>query len=173
MPMIPIILSSSSLATSGYMPVMSLQHLELDSPKYLKRTKDISLYGSSLVDCVSACRKSFLSRNNFAASEHMIPDLFLSMGWTGYVPQFDTSHPQEDNELLPQENQILRNLDNLAKFTRAASENEIEAWLGFGDKKLSEIQYSSNKLTGNLLQQWFMKAEEVVFPGTCIVLEIQ
>jgi hypothetical protein len=63
----------------------------------------------------------------------------------------------------------LKDLDNLAKFTREASENEIHAWLGFGDKKLSEDR--SKTPAGNLLQQWFMKAKEVVFPGTCIVLK--
>jgi hypothetical protein len=170
MPIIPIILSSSSLATSGYMPVMSLQHLELDSPIYLQRTNDASLHCPSLVSCVGACRTSFNSRTEFADSEHMIPNLFLSMGWTGYVPQFDTSHQQDDKE--PNEGkQILRALGELAKFTREASENEIHAWLGFGDKKLSEISTKSKTSPGNLLQQWFMKAKEVVFPGTCIVLK--
>jgi hypothetical protein len=168
MPIIPIILSSSSLATSGYMPVMSLQHLKLDSPTYLQRMNDASLHCPSLVTCVHACRASFMSKTEFAGSEHMIPNLFLSMGWTGYVPQFDTSHPQDDKELT-QQKQILRDLGDLAKFTREASENEIHAWLGFGDKKLSEDR--SKTPAGNLLQQWFMKAKEVVFPGTCIVLK--
>jgi len=172
-PIIPIILSSSSLAMSGYMPVMSLQHLKLDSPKYLKGTEDVSLRGLSLVDLVEICRKSLQSRKIFFESAKLIPDLFFSMGLTGYVPQLDTSNPHEELELLPRENLILRNVHNLAKYTREASENEIQAWLGFGNKELSQIQYSNKKNAGNLLQQWFMKAKEVVFHGTCIVLEIQ
>ena len=172
-PIIPIILSSSSLVTSGYMPVMSWQNLELKSPKYLKTTEDVSLHGLSLVDCVSICRQSFQSRNSLLQSQTLIPDLFLSMGWTGYVPQFDTTNPHQDTEFLARDKIILRKLTNLAKNTRAASENEIQAWLGFGNKELSKIEYSSKKLAGNLLHQWFMKAKEVGFPGTCIVLKIQ
>jgi len=155
------------------MPVMSLQHLKLDSPKYLRGTEDVSLRGLSLLDLVEICRQSLQSRKIFFDSTKLIPDLFLSMGLTGYVPQLDTSNPHEENELLLREKLILKTLDNLAKYTREASENEIQAWLGFGNKELSPIQYSNKKHAGDLLEQWFMKAKEVVFHGTCIVLEIQ
>eukprot|EP00277_Geminigera_cryophila_P017809 CAMPEP_0179440032 /NCGR_PEP_ID=MMETSP0799-20121207/23634_1 /TAXON_ID=46947 /ORGANISM="Geminigera cryophila, Strain CCMP2564" /LENGTH=228 /DNA_ID=CAMNT_0021222981 /DNA_START=49 /DNA_END=735 /DNA_ORIENTATION=- len=152
------ILSSSSRATSGYMPVMSLRHLKLEPPQHLTKMAKICSDGWSLHQCVNACRASFKTRLGFSKSKDMMPNLSLSMGWTGYVPQFETSRAHDDTALKTQEIHIIEHLHQLAQFTRAASENEVKAWLGFGDETLSEIDSTSSAADkANLVQQWFMQ----------------
>ena len=149
-----IILSSSSLCASGFMPVLTQKYL--DSP-CLAAGIFSDLAFQDLKMQVTHCKKTLAASVSW--TYETFQDLIFSIGYTGKVGLL----PRADESLEANMKRLCAHFKVLAKLTRQYLQDKVDEWLALGGDYSKVNLKSDSPIRGNLLKQWFMTAQ-VCFP---------
>jgi len=156
-----IILSSSCLCASGFMPVLTQRYL--DSP-----CLDAGIFSCLPFDDlkmqVMHCKKTLATSVSW--TDEAFQDLIFSIGYIGKVellPCHQDVLPCQDEAFEANMKQLCAHFKKLAILTRRYLQDEVDEWLALGGDYSKVNLKSSSAIRGKLLEQWFMTAQ-VCFP---------